>query len=125
MLLALADEVVHSVNRLMAACGTNRPNEDVRIQCSFRRDNGHATDIARRQNLTHPGHRGLDFVVTHNGVESVALVDAQPQSPRDEGGKACDMSATIRGWPAYMLRRLTTSRNSILYRSFSIKFISS
>ena len=28
------------------------PNEDVRIQGSFRRGNGRATDIARRQNLT-------------------------------------------------------------------------
>src|SRR5262245_55380622 len=37
----------------MSLVGTNRPNEDVRIHGSFRRDNGHATDIGRRQNLTH------------------------------------------------------------------------
>jgi hypothetical protein len=41
----------------MSFPGTNRPNEDVCIHGSFRRDNGHATDIARRQNLTHSGHR--------------------------------------------------------------------
>jgi hypothetical protein len=40
----------------MTGTGTNRPNEDVRIHGSFRRDNGHATDIARRQNLTQSGH---------------------------------------------------------------------
>ena len=31
--------------------GTNRPKEDVRFHGSFRRDNGHATDISRRPNL--------------------------------------------------------------------------
>jgi hypothetical protein len=41
---------------LTAGFGTNRPSEDVRIHGSFRRDNGHATDNARRQNLTPTGH---------------------------------------------------------------------
>ena len=41
---------------LMSGYGTNRPNQDVRIHGSFRRDNGHATDIAARPNLTHAGH---------------------------------------------------------------------
>jgi len=35
----------------------NRPNEDVCIQGSFRRDNGYATDIAQRENLTLNGLR--------------------------------------------------------------------
>jgi hypothetical protein len=41
--------------------GTNRPNEDVRIHGGFRRDNGHAADIAGRPNLTHRCHvqRGI------------------------------------------------------------------
>jgi hypothetical protein len=56
-LLARADEVDRVMLHLLTtARGTNRPNRDVRIHGSFRRDNGHATDIARRQNLTRCGH---------------------------------------------------------------------
>jgi len=43
------------VTSAMSPPGTNRPNQDVRIHGSFRKDNGHATDIAGRPNLTQTG----------------------------------------------------------------------
>ena len=54
----------------MSALGRNRPKEDVRIHDSFRRENGHAREIAGRPNLTQLRHWWLKIAVA---LQSVTL----------------------------------------------------
>jgi len=59
----------HRLARLRRG-GRNRPKEDVRIHDSFRRENGHAREIAGRPNLTQLRHWWLKIAVA---LQSVTL----------------------------------------------------
>jgi hypothetical protein len=58
---------VHVAVDQLSACGREPAEKDVRIQGSFRRCNGHASDIGRRRNLIQAVIRsGLRLAACHS-----------------------------------------------------------